>query len=246
MDTYSSDGSSTRKMYPEGELIQAPLAIPLSGPKTILSDADPECAINVVSPSIYDQFPSTAAQRRKHESYLLSGSVFLITAKGQTLKLPAPSDSPADPLGWGRWKRAGALLAVSWYSIVALAVAQAAGILLRVISRDFGLDVSPLQVFLEYANAVKNIEAWQIEAVITAPTLFMAIGALVWVPLTIGMGRRPVFLFASVVLLVATLGAGYAQTFPQLLGCVCFLGLAEGFALTAVCDLPSPKSRSLC
>jgi MFS family permease len=62
----------------------------------------------------------------------------------------------------------------------------------------------------------------------------MAVGAILWIPLTIGMGRRPVFLLASFVLFLATLGAGYVQTFEQLLVCVCFFGIAEGFALTAV------------
>lgn len=147
MNISTLDGSSTRKPYPENELTQHSLAKPLGGPKVVLSDADTiERGADTLSPSIHDQFPSTAAARRKHESYMLSGSVFLITAKGQTLKLPAPSDSPADPLSWSWWKRAGAFLAILWYCIVALAVAQAASILLRVISRDFELDVSAKQL----------------------------------------------------------------------------------------------------
>lgn len=52
--------------------------------------------------------------------------------------------------------------------------------------------------------------------------------------MTIGMGRRPVFLLASLGMIAATIGAGYARTFQQLLGCLCFIGLGEGFALTAV------------
>jgi hypothetical protein len=148
MDAYSIDGQSTRRLYPEGELIQAPLAIPLSGPKLVTSDDDIERESKVISPSIYENTLS-GERRRKHESYTLSGSVFLITAKGQTLKLPAPSDSPADPLGWGRWKKAGAFLAVFWYSTVALTVAQAASVFLRAISTDFGLDVSVMYRFVE-------------------------------------------------------------------------------------------------
>jgi hypothetical protein len=145
MDAYSIDGQSTRRLYPEGELMPAPQAVPLSGPKLVTSDDDIERESGVVSPSIYEHtLPSST--KRKHESYTLSGSVFLITAKGQTLKLPAPSDSPADPLGWGRWKRVGAFLAVFWYSTVALTVAQAASLFLRVISTDFGLDVSVIHV----------------------------------------------------------------------------------------------------
>jgi MFS family permease len=76
------------------------------------------------------------------------------------------------------------------------------------------------------------------DTLVTTPTIFMGIGAFIWIPLTIGMGRRPVFLLASFLTLLATLGAGYAQTFPQLLACICFLGLGEGFALTAVRQYP--------
>jgi MFS family permease len=66
------------------------------------------------------------------------------------------------------------------------------------------------------------------------PGLFMALGSFVWIPLTIGMGRRPVFLLASLLMLFATLGTGYAQNFPQVLACMCLLSLGEAFALTAV------------
>jgi hypothetical protein len=44
-----------------------------------------------------------------------------------------------------------------------------------------------------------------------------------------------VFLLVSLMMLLATIGAGYANDFRQLLACVCFLGLGEGFSLTSVC-----------
>lgn len=96
-------------------------------------------------------------------------------------------------------------------------------------------------VFPYLTNATKNIDAWQMDTLVTMPTLFMAVGSFLWIPLTIGMGRRPVFLIVSVTLIVACIGAGYSQSFQQLLGCICFLGLAEGFALTAVSSLISLK-----
>jgi len=89
------------------------------------------------------------------------------------------------------------------------------------------------------ANTFKHIEPWQMDMLITMPTLFMAVGALFWVPLTIGMGRRPVFLIASFVTMLATLVAGYTRDFQQLLACVCFMGLGEGFALIAVSVPPT-------
>lgn len=228
--------SSTLKMYPEGELAPAPLATPLSGPRIISTNPDIERVDEERPLSHVHRHSSTAAQRRKHESYSLSGSVFLITGNGKTLNLPAPSDSPADPLGWGKWKRAGAFLAVAWFSIVALAVTQAAGIFLHAIIREFKVDVCAVlhQVLMSRANAAKNVDPWQMVSLVILPTLFMGIGAFVWVPLTIGMGRRPVFLIASLTLALATLGAGYSRTLPELTACVCFVGLGEGFALTVV------------
>ncbi|KAF2827697.1 MFS general substrate transporter [Ophiobolus disseminans] len=200
-------------LYPEGELARAPRAEPLRKPSIVSSIID---AHDDMSFSSNNRCSSAAALRQKRESYNLSGSVFLIAASGATLKLPIPSNSPADPLGWGRWKRVGAFLAVYWYSIVSLTAAQAASMMFAGISLEF-----------------ETISRWQIKKVVTVPTLLMGVGAFVWVPLTIGVGRRPAFLLSSLVTVIATLCAGFAKTFEQLLACVCFLGLGEGFALTA-------------
>lgn len=62
----------------------------------------------------------------------------------------------------------------------------------------------------------------------------MGVGAFLWVPLSLALGRRPVFLIAALLEFIATLGAGHARTFHELLGFVCLLGLGEGFALTSV------------
>jgi hypothetical protein len=62
----------------------------------------------------------------------------------------------------------------------------------------------------------------------------MRIAAFIWVPLTIGLGYRTAFLIASLVIILATFGAGYARTFQHLLGCICIHGLVDGFALSAV------------
>lgn len=145
------DRSSISTDWPAGELTQAPLATPVRKPSLLSSSTrsqstrhKPELSTDTILKIKEEEESQTEAEkRRKHESYLLSGSVFLVTEYGQTLKLPAPSDSPADPLGWKRWQRAGAFLAVAWFTTVALAVAQAAGVLLRVISIDFKGEVGP-------------------------------------------------------------------------------------------------------
>jgi hypothetical protein len=62
----------------------------------------------------------------------------------------------------------------------------------------------------------------------------MRIAAFIWVPLTIGLGCRTAFLIASLVIILATFGAGYVRTFQHLLGCIGVHGLGDGFALSAV------------
>ncbi|KAH6644801.1 major facilitator superfamily domain-containing protein [Boeremia exigua] len=213
-------------MYPRNELASPPLAQPLRKPSLVPSVEDREEDFEPFARSTsglsghssgLSAHSSTATIRRKHESYNLSGSIFLVTASGKTLNLPVPSDSPNDPLNWSRWKTAGAIAAIAWYSIVSLTVVQAASMVYH-------------GILVEFEN--QNLYPWTMETLSTAPTLFMGFGALLWVPLSLGMGRRPVFLIASLMMSLATIGAGHSANFSQLLTCLCFLGLGEGFSLT--------------
>ncbi|CAI6340860.1 unnamed protein product [Periconia digitata] len=156
-------------------------------------------------------------RRKKHESYDLSGSVFLVTQNGKTLNLPVASDSEHDPLNWSRWKFAGAFLALVWFSSFSATSTQAAALMMPGIARDLG--------------QVKN-GPWTMETLVTAPTLFMGIGAFFWVPLSLALGRRPAFLLATSMNFAATLAAAYSGTFNELLGCICLMGFSEGFGLS--------------
>lgn len=125
-------------LYPDNELASPPLAQPLRKPSFVPSVADrgEDCELFAHSTSRLSG-RSAETTRRKHESYNLSGSVFLVTASGTTLNLPVPSESPLDPLNWNRWKRAGAITAVAWHSIVSLTVVQAASVVYHGISVEF-------------------------------------------------------------------------------------------------------------
>ena len=80
--------------------------------------------------------------KAKHESFDLSGSVFLVTGEGKTLNLPIPSNSPNDPLNWSRWKTGGAIFAVGFYSAVALLMVQGQSLMLKDILGEFTEEVS--------------------------------------------------------------------------------------------------------
>ncbi|KDN63604.1 putative major facilitator superfamily transporter [Colletotrichum sublineola] len=67
----------------------------------------------------------------------LSGSIYLITANGQTLKLPMPSNSPYDPLGWSLPKRILAMAVLILYSIIAIMETQAASLMYPSLTAEF-------------------------------------------------------------------------------------------------------------
>lgn len=130
--------SLLRDPYPEVELHAPPLAQPLRKPSLVPSveDRDEACVPFSSSNSAFSAHTAETA-RRKHESYNLSGSIFLLTSSGITLNLPVPSESPEDPLNWNRWKTTGAIAAVAWYSIVSLTAVQAASMVYHGISVEF-------------------------------------------------------------------------------------------------------------
>ncbi|KAF2715747.1 MFS general substrate transporter [Pleomassaria siparia CBS 279.74] len=158
-------------------------------------------------------------ERNKHDSFILSGSVFLITSDGKTVSLPIPSESPYDPLNWTWQKRAIALISIGIFSYSGLVVTQGASVLSGGLATVFPPESS---------------HPFTIEVLITAPTLFMGLGGFLWVPLTFALGRRPVFLIASLLLLVACFGASISTTFYELLICVSLLGFATGFTFGAL------------
>lgn len=122
-------------LYPDIELAAPPLVQPLHEPKPVhpTKTKNGDDGDDFSTHSI-----SSSSGRSKRESYNLSGSTFLVTASGKTLKLPIPSDSDLDPLNWSRWKTACAIFAVAWYFVAASTVVQAPSVILPGIAREFG------------------------------------------------------------------------------------------------------------
>lgn len=134
--------------YPVVELAPPPRARPIIEPRLVsvtpASTQDEERTPRLQAASS----PLDNSDHRKHqksnsdidqvkrESFNLTGSTYLITDAGKTLKLPIPSDSASDPLNWSRWKTARAILAISVYSIVCLTAAQAPAVILEEIQND--------------------------------------------------------------------------------------------------------------
>ncbi|PSN75480.1 MFS general substrate transporter [Corynespora cassiicola Philippines] len=158
-------------------------------------------------------------ERQQRDSSLISGSVYLITSNGTTISLPIPSESRHDPLNWTEKKRWLAFFVVSLGVYTGVSPLQGASLTLNGIAIEFLKD---------------DIAPFSIQTLVNFPTLFMGIGALLWVPLTYAVGRRPIFILAALLLFIACTGAAFSTTFFQLLGCLCLATLSEGFTFTVL------------
>ncbi|KAL6711020.1 hypothetical protein ACN47E_006895 [Coniothyrium glycines] len=222
---------SSQDPYPMVELATPPRPHPLVEPHLICSpessSVEKEDGLRVYPiPSFLPNPGHRTGQRiqddiarAKRESFNLFGSKYLVTNTGKTLKLPVPSKSAADPLNWSFAKRAGAIFALALFSIVCLTASQAAAVTMEGVQESFG-----------HENASK----WLMRALLIGPTLFEGFGCFLWVPLSIGVGRRPTILIATIVVLLAMIWASLARSFASLVTAVCFIGLGEGLSLSLV------------
>ncbi|KAF2189375.1 hypothetical protein K469DRAFT_748034 [Zopfia rhizophila CBS 207.26] len=156
----------------------------------------------------------------------LAGSVYLISADGRVLNLPIPSRLRADPLNWSTGKRARAFFAFYFFACVGLTAVQGPGLMLEALSQEFN----------EKSNHVN------LSLLVDAPALFMGVGAFIWIPLSLAIGRRTVFLLCAFILVASTALSGTAQNFTQYLVAVSLQGLAEGFSTS----VHSPSADDNC
>lgn len=75
--------------------------------------------------------------RSKYKSGNFSGSVFLISAEGQVLNLPIPTNSSLDPLNWTKMKQARAFLALYVFCITGNVLMQGPTYLLDAFRNQF-------------------------------------------------------------------------------------------------------------
>lgn len=82
------------------------------------------------------------------------------------------------------------------------------------------------------------MEPFPLESLLSGPTLTMGLAAFLWIPLSLAIGRRPVFLLCAVIMLFTTIGAAVSTSFDRLLAALCIQGLAGGLTTSAVSFLP--------
>ncbi|PQE14052.1 major facilitator superfamily transporter protein [Rutstroemia sp. NJR-2017a BBW] len=121
------------------------------------------------------------------------GTVQLLDSNTIVL-IPTPSPDPKDPLNLPNWHK--------WVIIVLVAVYSAFSVL-----ATSGLG----GVFPEVEKLYPPSEATRATDLLTYPTLFMGIGNLLSMPLSITFGRRPVFLLSLITFVAASIWCACAK-----------------------------------
>ncbi|KAF8519537.1 MFS general substrate transporter [Gautieria morchelliformis] len=121
--------------------------------------------------------------------------------------IPQPSDDPADPLNWPLKLKIFVLVQVSF--LAALGTMNASVI-------------NPAYVPMAKYMGISTIVASYQTSVVIALNGF---GPFIWNPLANVYGRRPIYLFTTLLGFAAALGSGFSRTFANLLIARVFTGL---------------------
>ncbi|KAH8810680.1 major facilitator superfamily domain-containing protein [Xylogone sp. PMI_703] len=148
----------------------------------------------------------------------IEGTVRLFDADGGIRKIPIPSQDPTDPLNWSLFKRCVVLTSLCMFGTAGFGVIQSTPLF-------FG------EIIAEYERETRGAFAVsKIGQLASYPSLCMGLGNFLFVPLSMMLGRRAVFLFNNALMLAAIVWAGKSSGFNSHLAARCIQGLSCGLS----------------
>ncbi|KAI1275724.1 putative MFS transporter [Xylaria sp. FL0933] len=120
------------------------------------------------------------------------------TGYGQAL-FPVPAEDPNDPLQWSSFKKTMILIICSFYSFLANAALIGPSPYIDLWAEEFAISPTKASELVSY------------------PNLAFGLGSLIFVPLYLKFGRRPVMLISLVVFCAGIIGASQCTTFGGLM-----------------------------
>ncbi|KAI7084341.1 MFS general substrate transporter [Hortaea werneckii] len=142
-----------------------------------------------------------------------TGDVTLLDAAGHVRRVPTPSSDPNDPLNMHKWRKLGVIVTCCWFSIFSLVLVGGAGPILPVWMKLY---------------APRGIGSQEVVNLTTYPSLVMAFGSFLILPLSIVFGRRPVLLGCCLLVTGSTIGAAKSTTYQAHMACRILQGVATG------------------
>ncbi|KAK0727823.1 major facilitator superfamily domain-containing protein [Lasiosphaeria miniovina] len=130
---------------------------------------------------------------------------------------PVPTADPADPLNWARWRKFSCLAAVSSYAFVANFVSASLAPALPIWNLSFPQSPRPPEDLVQF---------------IAFNVLLLGLGNIFWVPLANVFGRRPIMVFSTLTLFIATACGTMTSDFGRVLAIRVFQGLGSSASET--------------
>ncbi|KAI0016269.1 major facilitator superfamily domain-containing protein [Xylariomycetidae sp. FL0641] len=120
------------------------------------------------------------------------------TGYGQAL-YPVPAEDPNDPLQWSNFKKTMILIICSFYSFLANAALIGPSPYIELWAEEFGVSQTAASMLVSY------------------PNLAFGFGSLIFVPLYLKIGRRPVLLGSLLLFCAGLIGASRCTTYGGLM-----------------------------
>ncbi|KIX09064.1 uncharacterized protein Z518_00142 [Rhinocladiella mackenziei CBS 650.93] len=139
------------------------------------------------------------------------------------LLIPRPTEDPKDPLTWSLWRKHLALATICFFVFLSNYITASITPILVHIIQDFEVSLTKASYLITF-----NI-------------LFLGIGNLFWIPLSLKIGKRPVLLLSSAIFFASSIWAAVAQSWGSLFGARIIQGFgassSEALGPSVVADL---------
>ncbi|KAG4431443.1 hypothetical protein IFR05_013075 [Cadophora sp. M221] len=146
----------------------------------------------------------------------VEGTVRLFHSNGQIRKIPIPSNDPRDPLTWPTWQRSVVLVSLCVFGSAGFGVVQSTPL--------FFSEIIP-----EYMRETRGkFDPSKISQLASYPSLCMGIGNFLFVPLSMMLGRRAIFLLNNALMFASIVWAAKSLDFSSHLAARCLQGLSCG------------------
>ncbi|KAI0118201.1 major facilitator superfamily domain-containing protein [Nemania sp. FL0031] len=140
-----------------------------------------------------------------------------LTKDGQIILEPQPDDSHNDPLNWPSWRRDLALLSLGLYCMVGGGITPILAAGFTDVASDYNIDIS------------------QVSLTTGLYMLGLGLGCVIFSPTAILYGKRPVYLFSSIIFIASAVWCALSPSFTSLI----LARIFQGIAVSPVECLPS-------
>ncbi|ORY70914.1 major facilitator superfamily domain-containing protein [Pseudomassariella vexata] len=171
------------------------------------------------------------------------GTTQLFSSGGVLRCVPMPTPNPKDPMNLPEWRKWAAIATLSFFGALALSAEAIVGALVPIFVLEYAgidpkilgsIDISSLNLGSAKMDPIKLLSTLggppisKVELISTLPILVNGVASYILVPLSIGIGRRPVLLFSGILAWTGGLWAGMSTSLNSHLAARVFQGFGVG------------------